>query len=324
MSGAVPQPPRSAVETLFAVVRADATPALLIPVIVGAALAWWEAGTFDLWALAVTLLGLTATAWGFTTFGDFFDFRRTLQPGMPNAARHAPARHVADPLYDGFGLMERGRLAPQRVRNLGLALFGVAALCSLGLYLMAGWPALFFCGLSFVVLWAVLLLPLKYDHHGWGAGESGIFLGLGWLPAVCAYYVQAGSLTWLPIWAALPFALLTVLQFLNYDNVHYRRDWMFHKRTPAVNLGLARAIDLSALLTVLAHVGILLVVVLTDLPLVALLALAALPLGLGVFARLMRDDLTLAACLAVYRTGIQGTVITGLLFCLALLLDKLV
>jgi hypothetical protein len=73
----------------------------------------------------------------------------------------------------------------------------------------------------------------------------------------------------------------------------------------------------------LAHVGILLGVVLTDLPLSALVALAALPIGLGVFAQLERASLSVAACLRVYYTSMHAVALAGSLFCAALLLDKL-
>jgi 1,4-dihydroxy-2-naphthoate octaprenyltransferase len=125
------------------------------------------------------------------------------------------------------------------------------------------------------------------------------------------------------VWTALPFGLFTLLLFFNYNAVHYRRDWLIHKRTLTVNLGLGRAMDLSALLTILAYISLLLIVTLTDLPLVALLALAALPMGLRVFARLDRDHLTSDDCLLVYRTSVHAAVMAGVLFSAALVLDKL-
>src|SRR5690606_7175045 len=117
--------------------------------------------------------------------------------------------------------------------------------------------------------------------------------------------------------------LLTTLFVFNYNAVHFRRDWLIHKRTLTVNLGLARSLDLSALVTVLAHIGILLVVVLTDLPLSALVALAALPIGLGIFSQIERDSLSLEACVRVYQTSVNAVALAGGLLCAALLLDRL-
>jgi 1,4-dihydroxy-2-naphthoate octaprenyltransferase len=114
------------------------------------------------------------------------------------------------------------------------------------------------------------------------------------------------------------------LLFFNYNAIHYRRDWLIHKRTLTVNLGLARALDMTALLTVTAYVLILLLVTLSHLPLWGLTALGALPVALGVFSRLDRDNLTPEACWWVYRTSVHATWLTGLLFSLGLALDRLV
>ncbi|MCC6168379.1 MAG: prenyltransferase [Caldilineaceae bacterium] len=309
-----PRMPRTTLQALLLVVRAETAPALVMPVLVGTALAWWETDVFNLAALVMALVGLLMSGWGYAALRDHADYCFALQPG---------ARLLSEPLVSGCGLMQRAILKPATVRDLGRILLAIGALCSLWLALMAGWPALFFTGLSFLILWTTVLLPLRYGLRGWGLGEAGIFLGLGLLPLLGSYYVQEQTLSPLPLIIGVPFALLTTLFFFNYNAVHFRRDWLIHKRTLTVNLGLARSLDISALTTVLAHIGILLGVVLTDLPLGGLVTLAALPLGLGVFAQLERTSLSVETCLQVYRTSVHAVALAGSLFCASLLLDKL-
>jgi 1,4-dihydroxy-2-naphthoate octaprenyltransferase len=308
------RPPRTVLHALVVLTRAETTLALVAPVVVGALLAWWELGGFDPVALGLAVAGLAMSAWGFAALRDYSDYRYSLRPG---------ARPVAASLVCGFDLIGRSIIAPQTVRDIGCILLTIGGLCSLWLLLLSGWPVLFFSGMSFLLLWAVVLLPLKYGHHGWGLGEAGIFLGLGILPILGSYFAQAKTLTWLPVLTAIPFGLFTLLLYFNYNAVHYRRDWLIHKRTLTVNLGLSRAMDLSALLTIVAYVSLLLIVTLTSLPLTALLALAALPMGLRVFARLDRSHLTSDDCLLVYRTSVHAAVMAGALFAAALLLNKL-
>lgn len=310
----LPRTPRTTLQALLVLVRAETSPALAMPVLVGAALAWWETGILNPAALVMALIGLLTSGWGYAALCDYADYRFGLRHG---------ARPLSDPLMGGYGLLQRGLLRATTVRDLGRILLMIGALCSFWLALMAGWPILFFSGLSFLILWAAILLPLRYGYRGWGMGEAGIFLGLGLLPLLGSYYVQGQTLSALPLVIGTPFALLTALFFFNYNAVYFRRDWLIHKRTLTVNLGLARSLDISALLTVLAYIGILLGVVLTDLPLSGLAALAALPLGLGVFAQLERASLSLEACLQVYRNSVQAVALAGGLFCAALLLDKL-
>jgi 1,4-dihydroxy-2-naphthoate octaprenyltransferase len=114
-----------------------------------------------------------------------------------------------------------------------------------------------------------------------------------------------------------------VLIFFNYNLSLYRRDWLMRKRTLNINLGINRAIDLSAVLSVSVYVAILLIVSLTYLPLWTLAGLAPLPLALRAFSQTPRGLLTSKDGHYLYRTTISTTVQTGLLFSLALWIDKM-
>lgn len=306
--------PRTAFQAVTSLMRVENTPALVTPVVVGTVLAWWETGQLRPSVLVMALVGLAMGGWAFVVLNDYVDYQFSRRPGT---------RYIPDPLYSGFGLMERAILKPVTVRDIGRILLAIGALCGLWLAVLAGWPLLFFSGLSFLFLSAVVLLPLKYGHRGWGLAETAIFVALGLLPLLGSYYAQRQMLSSLPLAIGIPFSLLTALIFFNHNVVYFRRDWLIHKRTLTVNLGLARSLDISALVTVLAHIGILLGVVLTDLPLSGLVALAALPIGLGVFAQLERETLSVEACLRVYQTSVSAVALAGGLLCAALLIDKL-
>lgn len=309
------RPPRSVLHALVTVTRASTTPVLLTPVVVGAALGWWESGRFSPVGLVLSLVGMAATGWGLAALHDYYDYLLSRRPGV----RGAP-----DALGTGYSLLWYGFLPPQIVRDTGLILLTVAGLASVVLAVIAGWPVLFFAALSFLLLWAVIGLPLRFGYRGWGLGELGTGLGIGLLPALISYYVQAHTLSWLPVWGGTAFGLLSLLLFFNFNAVQIRRDWLLHKRTLTVNLGLTRALDVSALLLVAAFVLLLCMVVLTDLPLLALISLAGLPVGLSVFARLPREGQSAAAVARVYRMGGHAAVLAAVLFVVALLLDRLV
>jgi 1,4-dihydroxy-2-naphthoate octaprenyltransferase len=190
------------------------------------------------------------------------------------------------------------------------------------LTMLSGWPMLFFCGLSCMVVFAGIAVPYRFGSRAWGVGEAGMLVGLGILPVLGSFYAQSQMLTWLAFLVSIPCSLLVTLVLFDYNAVNYRRDWLIHKRTLAVNLGLTRSRDFGAVLTILAYVSILLIVSLTDLPLLALVGLAPLPVALGVFARLQRESLTSADFIDLYRTAINVSVWTGLLFAVALVTDK--
>jgi 1,4-dihydroxy-2-naphthoate octaprenyltransferase len=307
--------PRGAFEALVILTRAEATLALVMPVMIGAVLGWWQTGHFNLLNLGLALLGMAANGWGLAALWEYHDYRFSQRPG---------ARPVADPIATASAMMGRGIVKPQTVRDVGRILLVIGGLCSLILAIFAGWPILFFSGLGFLVVWTVIYMPLHYGYRGWGLTEGAIWLGMGVLPLLTGYYGQAESIAWLPVWAACAFGLFSTLLFFNYNAIHYRRDWLIHKRTLTVNLGLTRALDLTVLLTVTAYVLILLLVTLSHLPLWGLTALGALPVALGVFARVDHDHVTPEDCWWVYRTSVHATWLTGVLFSLGLALDRLV
>jgi 1,4-dihydroxy-2-naphthoate octaprenyltransferase len=191
-------------EALVVLTRAEATLALVMPVMVGAVLGWWQTGQSNLANLGLALLGMAANGLGLAALWEYHDYRYSRRPGT---------RQMADPVATAYGLMGRGLVAPHTVRDVGRILLAIGGVCCLCLALFAGWPVLFFSGLSFLVVWTVILLPVRYGYRGWGLGELAIWLGMGLLPLLTGYYGQASSISWLPVWAGGAFGLFSVLLF---------------------------------------------------------------------------------------------------------------
>jgi 1,4-dihydroxy-2-naphthoate polyprenyltransferase len=307
-------PPRSLWRTLGILTRAETIPAIVAPALVGAVLAWWQIGQFDWLIFLLTLSGVISSGLGFNALSDYYDHRYSVRAGKPASQ---------DPYYTGYDLLRRGLVAPKQALDVGHILLSIGFLCVLWLVVLAGWPILFFAGMGFLLLYTVLLMPLKYGTRGWGVGEVGIFLSMGLLPMVGSFYVQAHALDPLPILSSVPFGIMTTLIYFNYNAIHYRRDWLMRKRTLTVNLGLERAADTSIVLTVCAYVAILLLVTLTQLPLLALVALGSLPVGLSAFAQIQRTHLNIEDTIALYASALNATVLTALLFSGALILSRL-
>jgi 1,4-dihydroxy-2-naphthoate polyprenyltransferase len=301
--------PRTLFDVLARLTRLSTAIALTLPVICGAALAWWESGQLSGIRLALNLAATLTLALGVNALSEYRDYRR---------AQQAHATDEAAPLITGYGLLVRGLLHGDIALNLGHILLAISALCGLWLPILAGWPPLFFAGLSVLLVYFYANPPLSYGTRGWGVGELGLFLGFGLLQVLNSYYVQSQSLSWLALLISLPLGLLGVLLYHNYNLLFERRDWQIRKRTLAVQLGLRRGLDLSALLVVSVHIAIVAIVTLAQLPFSTLVTLAGLPIALGVFSRLDRERLTTEDLFEVYKSGTNAALWTGLLFCLAL------
>jgi 1,4-dihydroxy-2-naphthoate octaprenyltransferase len=101
-----------------------------------------------------------------------------------------------------------------------------------------------------------------------------------------------------------------------------RRDWLIGKRTLAVSLGSARAVDLHAFVTMLAYTCILVVTVLTPLPLWYLAGLATLPLAMGNFAQIDRNRVTLDVATNLRSVATKAVFWTTVLVIAALLISR--
>jgi 1,4-dihydroxy-2-naphthoate polyprenyltransferase len=224
-----------------------------------------------------------------------------------------------DPLATGYGVLGRGLVESELAPNLGLILLAISAVCGLWLPVLAGWPPLFFAGLSVLLVYFYANPPLQYGRRGWGLGEAGLFVGYGVLQTLNSYYVQSQSISWRVLLICIPLSLLCVLVQHNYNLLFERRDWLLRKRTLAVSLGPVRALDVSALLTVVVHVSIVAIVSFAQLPFSTLLTLVALPVALGAFASIDRERLAMEDLFQVYKAGVNATLWTGILFCLALI-----
>jgi 1,4-dihydroxy-2-naphthoate octaprenyltransferase len=297
---------------LWRSLRVDMALALAMPALVGAFFGAWINGGMA-WLpfafTAVAVLSLTVAYQAYTALGDV---RQSITPG---------ARTTADLPDTAFSAITAGALPLPLVMSLAHLLLVLGVVCGLWLALLAGWPVLFFGALSLLLVGAALVSPLRYAYRGWGVGELGVSIGLGLLPLVNAFYIQAQSLSWLPVMAGLPIVLLSLWILLAQNLGSRRRDWLMDKRTLPVIVGEARALDLGVVVTLLAYTSILLMTVVARLPLWLLGGLATLPLAQGAFADIRRNNVTPEDGYRLRDAAVKATIWTGILTCAALLLS---
>jgi 1,4-dihydroxy-2-naphthoate octaprenyltransferase len=196
--------------------------AALVPVLVGAAVAWRAVGAAGMrWgALAAALFGAMCIQVGTNLANDVFDHEK----GADTAERLGPTR-----------VTQAGLLTAAEVRRGMVMAFGLAVLA--GVYLVAvGGPAIVAIGLASIasgVAYTGGPYPLGYN----GLGDVFVFVFFG-LVAVCGtVFVTAGQVTALAWWAAVPVgALATAVLVVN--NVRDREtDVRAGKRTLVVRFG---------------------------------------------------------------------------------------
>ncbi|MCB0045306.1 MAG: 1,4-dihydroxy-2-naphthoate polyprenyltransferase [Caldilineaceae bacterium] len=251
--------------------RPKTLPAAVGPVVTGAALALHDGAFRPLPALAAAAGALLLQI--LSNFAnDYSDFFR----GADTEARQGPTRVTAT-----------GLMTPRELRmGIGVVI-GLAVLVGVYLIIVGGWPILAVGAASILAALLYTGGPRPYGYYG--LGDFFVFLFFG-LAAVCGtYYVQALTLTWPVVLAAVPVgALVTaILVVNNYRDRH--TDAAAHKRTLAVILGRRGAQMEYAGLLLVAYAMPLVIWLTTDHSAWVLLTWLTLPLGVN----LMRQILTL-------------------------------
>jgi 1,4-dihydroxy-2-naphthoate octaprenyltransferase len=219
MAPSSPQP--TSLQIWILASRPKTLPAAASPVIVASAAAFYEGG-FRLLPAVAALLAALLLQIGANLANDVFDYYK----GADSYGRLGPLR-----------VTSAGLLTPRQVLLGMAAVFGLAALLGIYLILEGGWPILIIGALSIVSAIAYTGGPAPLGYLG--LGDVFVFLFFG-LAAVCGtYYVQAGALTPLAVWSAVPMGFLTT-NILVVNNLRdLETDQAAGKRTLAVRFGAA-------------------------------------------------------------------------------------
>lgn len=214
-----PPAPPTPVQVWLMAARPRTLPAAAAPVVVGAAVAWY-AGVFQWLPALAALAGALLLQIGANLANDIFDY----QKGADTHARLGPVR-----------VTQAGLLRPRQVLAGMWLTFGLAALVGVYLIWVGGWPILVVGALAILAALAYTGGPFPFGYYGLGDVFVFIFFGLA---AVCGtYYVQAGTVSALAAWAAVPMGLLVTAIIVVNNLRDIDTDRAAGKRTLAVRLG---------------------------------------------------------------------------------------
>jgi 1,4-dihydroxy-2-naphthoate polyprenyltransferase len=280
--------------------------ATFVPVLIGIAVAASH-GWFDLPSAVLTLVGAAFVHLAINVSNDVFD-----------TTQGADDVNVTPTQYSGGSrVIQYGLVSLPRMAAISAGFFAAAA--AIGLLLMAvrGSPALLLIGLlGFVVGIGYTAPPLKLVYRG--LGEVAVAVGFGPLMLLGSYVVQTqGRVSWEPIAASLPVALLVALILYVNEIPDRRGDAHAGKRTLPVRLSQAAVVRLYEVAVAAAFASVAVGVALGVLPIPTLAVLLALPL-----ARRVRDGLAPNydnpyALMAIMGVNIRLHLVAGALLLLA-------
>ncbi|MHC5036958.1 MAG: 1,4-dihydroxy-2-naphthoate octaprenyltransferase [Planctomycetota bacterium] len=256
--------------------RAPFFQASLVPVAVGTAVAYFEAGRID-WLLAVLAgLGTAAINGGTNLMNDYYDHKS----GNDEAILHPT------PFSGGSRMIQDGLLTARAVWIGGMISYLIASVIGAYLIFRCGPVILALGAIGAFLSFAYTAPPLKIGYRGAGELITGTLLGP--LAVEGGYFVQTGIFSEIALWASLPVGLLVASILFVNQFPDFEGDRAAGKRHLVVRLGTAVASRFFVVLLTAVYITIALPSVVGPAPLWGLLGLVSIPLALFIAVKVLR------------------------------------
>lgn len=275
--------------------------ATVVPVLLGAAIAWKDNGLVNPWLFLMTLLGVACFHISTNVINDYYDHTTGVDE----------ANLTPTPFAGGSRLIQRGLLNPRSTLYLSLFFYALGGVIGFGLVWLRGWEVLLF-GLVGILLGFLYSAPaVRLAHRG--LGELAVGIGFGPVIVVGTYWVQARQWSNEALLASLSVGLLiTAVLYIN-EFPDQRWDGLAGKRTLVVRLPPRVAVAGYALLTGGAYLTIVLGVALRMLPATALLGLLTVPMAQKAFKVLRQHQTHPYRLIPANATTVFTHLLTGML-----------
>jgi 1,4-dihydroxy-2-naphthoate octaprenyltransferase len=272
-------------------------------VFLGAAVAWFTFGAFNLTYFILSLIGAICINAGTNLANDYFDYKSGCD--LINTEFNSP-------FSGGSGLLPKGIINPKKVY--------IASLIS---FILAGFIGVFF---ALTVGWVIVVIGLLGVFSGYfyttqlatrGVGELIVGLNCGPLVAIGSYYVQTQTITWELIMASIPIGILILAVLWINEIPDYYADTNAGKKTLVTRIGRKKAADAYSVLMFSTYVVILVGVLLSLMPVLTLLSFLTAPLAAKVVYVARKNYETPKKLIPANAGTVLIHLFTGLLLCIA-------
>ena len=291
-------------KTWFAELRAPFFTAAIAPVLLGAAMAWYETDAFDFGLFLLTLAGAILAHAGTNIVNDYFDYKSGTDKANLN-------RTVFN---GGTPFLVNGTLRPKDVYMAGLLCFALCAVIGIYLTLAVSYIVLVLgvIGVGFGYFYTSPRLNLAAH----GVGEMAIGAGFGPLIVSGTYLVLTGTFSWAAVAAGLPLGIMIGLVVFINQFPDMVADAGAGKRHWVVRMGLEKASTWYAALMVSTFALILALWAFGIYPEAALLALLAFAVSIKAIRIVLKKHADVRALVPAQAMTIQAHLAVGLLLTL--------
>jgi 1,4-dihydroxy-2-naphthoate polyprenyltransferase len=246
---------------------------MLLPVVlilVGTTAASYYTGQFNFVFALLALIGLVLCHMSVNILNDYFDFKSGVD-----------LKTIKTPFNGGSGMLPAGKLQPRQVLVFGIICLVLAVPVGIYFTIVAGWQLLplLLLGAFCVLLYTTVILKNYFPE--WSPG-----VGLGLLPVLGAYFVQAGSYSVPALIAAMPSGFLVLNLLLLNEFPDADADLIGRKKTLPITIGIRGAAIVYSSFTIATYAWIAGAVIakyvfgLQGMPIFTLISLLTLPLAI--------------------------------------------
>lgn len=292
--------------------RAPFLTATVIPVVLGAAVAWSETARFNPVNFLFVLIGISFLHTATNLANDYFDHK----------SGNDWLNKTPTPFSGGSRVIQENLVSPKAVLMLALVCFFIGSLIGLWINYKLKTNVVLLMGIIGVFLgFFYTASPLKIGYTG--LGELVVGFCFGPLVVSGSYYVQANNFSQTAFWASIPIGILVGLILYINEFPDYEADKAVNKKTLVVILGKEMAIKLCHFLLVLTYLFIILGVILKFIPIYALISLLTVPLAFKTLAISRKNFDKVYELLPANASTIGLHSLIGMLLSLGFMLDKI-
>jgi len=293
-------------------VRAPFFTATIVPILLGAAIAFNLFHTINWFYFILTLLGGLFLHAGANVINDYFD----------HVTRNDELnKEFIRPFTGGSRVIQNKLMTPKEVLIEALICLGIGSLIGVYLAIKLGW-VIIALGV-FGVFSAIFYVEPKINLVGRGIGELLIALNFGVFMTFGSFYVQTSQFSWIPIFASLPVALLIAAVLYINEFQDAKADYAVGKTHLVVRWGKKQAVKGYILMIIFTYLVVVLGVVTDNLPPITLISLLTIPIALKAIKTAQQyydDNIKLAPANA---GTIMNHLFTGILLSISFFIDRL-
>lgn len=232
----------------------------IVLAVLGTAIAAYD-GYFNLGFAVIAFVGLLLTHISVNTLNDYYDYKSGIDMNTQRT-----------PFSGGSGIIPANKMKPNQVLWLAIIAFILAIPVGVYFSLVSGWLLIPLLIVAAICILFYTNIILRTPLPEWAAG-----LGLGFLPVMGMYFVQAGEYNWHIVVAAVPSGILVYnLLFLN-EFPDVEADRKGGRKTFPVLLGLRAASIQYTVMTAIMYLWIIAWSIAGVMPLLSLISLLTIP-----------------------------------------------